>query len=105
MGHGTRRLLKARYAAPAALVGCVGIVGLLGFSPGSAQADPVPSTTLPTLVSTSATATPTPTATPTGQPAPPSVSGELNSAAPPDQSGISYAQLPASFIAPGQALF
>jgi len=98
-GNGTRRLLRGRSAAPAALVGCVGLVGLLGFWPSPAQANPVPTTTLPALTSTSATATPI------GQPAPPSVSGALNYAAPSNQTGIHYATLPATFIAPGQALF
>jgi ubiquinol-cytochrome c reductase cytochrome c subunit len=99
MPYGMRRLLKARFTAPVALVGCVGLVGLLAFSSNAAQADPVPTTTLPTLTSTATTATPI------GQPTTPSVSGALHYAAPSNQTGLFYIQLPAAFIAPGQALF
>jgi ubiquinol-cytochrome c reductase cytochrome c subunit len=94
-----RSLLKVRFAAPAALVGCVGIVGLLAFSPGSAQVGASPTTTLPPLTST------TPKPTPIGTPTVPSVSSVLNYAAPSNQTGIDYVQLPKAFIAPGEALF
>jgi ubiquinol-cytochrome c reductase cytochrome c subunit len=94
-----RRVLRARYAVPAALVGCVGIAGLLGFSPNAAQADVAATTTLPTLTSTATTSTPT---GPTGTP---SASGALQYTAPSNQTGLFYTQLPKAFIAPGQALF
>ncbi len=93
-----RRLFRARYAAPAALVGCVGIVGLLAFSPNAAPAGVAVTTTLPALTTTATTATPA------GQPTQ-SVSGALNYAAPSNQTGLFYAQLPQAFIAPGEALF
>jgi ubiquinol-cytochrome c reductase cytochrome c subunit len=94
-----RRLFRARYAAPAALVGCVGIIGLLAFSPGAGPAVASPTTTAPALTST------TPTTNPVSQPSTPSVSAALKSQAPSNQSGISYVQLPQAFVAPGQALF
>jgi ubiquinol-cytochrome c reductase cytochrome c subunit len=93
-----RRLFRARFAAPAALVGCVGIVGLLAFSPSAAPAGVAVTTTLPALTTTATTATPV------GQPTQ-SVSGALNYAAPSNQTGLFYAQLPEAFIAPGEALF
>jgi ubiquinol-cytochrome c reductase cytochrome c subunit len=93
-----RRLFRARFAAPAALVGCVGFVGLLAFSPNAAPAGVAVTTTLPTLTTTATTATPI--AQPTQ-----SVSGALNYAAPSNQTGLFYAQLPQAFVAPGEALF
>jgi ubiquinol-cytochrome c reductase cytochrome c subunit len=93
-----RSLFRARFAAPAALVGCVGIVGLLAFSPRVTPADAAPTTTLPALTITATTATPV--VQPTQ-----SVSGALNYAAPSNQTGLFYAQLPQAFIAPGEALF
>ncbi len=92
-------MVKARYLVPVALVGFVAIVGLLGFSPNTAQADATSSTTLPTL-----TSSPT-TTTPIGQPVTPSPSGVNNYKAPSNQTGLFYVQLPKAFIAPGQALF
>jgi ubiquinol-cytochrome c reductase cytochrome c subunit len=94
-----RRLLRARFVAPAALVGCVGIVGLLTFSPGAVPAaGGAPTTTLPAL-------TGAPVPTPAGHTGTPSVSSVLRYESPSNQSGIFYVNLPASFVAPGQALF
>ena len=94
-----RSLLKARYAAPAALVGGMGIVGLLAFSPGMAPADASPTTTSPPLTATTATTTPI------GHRATPSVSSVLANRTPSNQTGIYNVELPAALIAPGQALF
>ncbi len=95
-----RRLLQARYVVPAVLAGCVGMVGLLGFSPGAAQAVDGPSTTTPVPQLTSP-----PLPTPIGQPTAPSASSVLTYRSPSNQTGIFYTDLPAAFIAPGQALF
>ncbi len=78
---GLGRLWKARLLAPAALLGCVAMIGLLAFSPGAARA-----------VTTSSTKAP-------------SASAAVHYAAPSNQTGLTYVNLPASFIAPGQALF
>ena len=94
-----RSLLKARYAAPAALVGSMGIVGLLAFSPGMAPADASPTTTSPPLTATTATTTPI------GHRATPSVSSVLANRTPSNQTGIYNVELPAALVAPGQALF
>ncbi len=94
-----RRLLKARYVAPAALVGCVGIAGFFAFAPGPSQAAASPTTTVPVL--TSSTTLPTPVGTPTA----PSATAVLNYGSTPNHGGIFYTELPESFIAPGQALF
>ncbi|MGD0391150.1 MAG: c-type cytochrome [Acidimicrobiales bacterium] len=91
--------LKGRYLAPAALVGCVGIIGLLGFSSGSVQAGASPTTTLPKLTTTAAKPTPI------GTSEKPSVSRLVQNRTESEQSGIAYVNLPNSFIAPGQALF
>ena len=96
-----RRLFKARYAVPAGLVGCVGLLGLFGFSPGPAQAVGTPSTATPVTATTSSSSLPTPI----GQPTAPSVSSALKATSPSNKTGIFYVNLPASFIAPGQALF
>jgi ubiquinol-cytochrome c reductase cytochrome c subunit len=131
----SRRTLKARLAAPAALVGAVAIFGLVAFSSGPAQAD--------TTTTTGATATPygaqagtapgaqsgtapgaqsgtapgaqsgtapgaqsgTVQATPSAVTAVPSPSAAAKAASPANQTGIYYTELPSSFIAPGQALF
>jgi ubiquinol-cytochrome c reductase cytochrome c subunit len=94
-----RALLKARYATPVALVGFVGIVGLLSFSPAPAPADASPTTTLPPLTSTASVATPA------GQRSAASVSSVLASRSPATQVGIIYVPLPEALVAPGQALF
>jgi ubiquinol-cytochrome c reductase cytochrome c subunit len=94
-----RRLLKGRYLAPVALLGCVGFVGLLGFSSGAGQAGAEPTTTLPKLT------TPATTQVPISTSEKPSASAVLKSHSPSNQGGIIYANLPKSFIAPGQALF
>jgi ubiquinol-cytochrome c reductase cytochrome c subunit len=97
-----RRLVraKARYVAPAGLVACVAITGLLAFAPGEARAQPPVSPT-GNLATLSASSPPTTI----GQPSAPSVSSALKYASPSNQSGIDYVDLPSSFIAPGQALF
>jgi ubiquinol-cytochrome c reductase cytochrome c subunit len=103
-------------AAPAALVGCVAIVGLLTFSPGAAQADSTPTTT---LVATPGGAVATPISVPTTtlpkltttattlQPHVTAVTpaGVVKYAAPGNQTGLFYVTLPKAFEAPGQALF
>ncbi len=76
-----RRLWKPRLAAPAALLGCVALVGLLVFSPGAARAVTTPAANAP------------------------SPSAALHFAAPSNQTGLTYVTLPTSFIAPGEALF
>ena len=93
------RSLRGRYLAPAALVGCVGIIGLLGFSSGSVQAGASPTTTSPKLTAPAARPTPI------GTREKPSVSGLIQNQTESEQSGIAYVNLPKSFIAPGQALF
>jgi ubiquinol-cytochrome c reductase cytochrome c subunit len=98
--------MTARLAAPAALVGAVAVFGLVAFSSGPARADTSPTTTAPTTVSTLPGAQPgTVQQTPTAVTAVPSPSAAAKNAAPSNQGGIIYTDLPASFIAPGQALF
>ncbi|HEV3280060.1 MAG TPA: c-type cytochrome [Acidimicrobiales bacterium] len=94
-------LVRTRYLGPGALVGFVGLVGLLAFSPGpgSGSAGAVPTTTLPPLTTTSSIPTPV------GQPTAPSLSEVLQYQAPANQSGIFYVNLPQAFVDPGQALF
>jgi ubiquinol-cytochrome c reductase cytochrome c subunit len=91
---------RARYLLPAGLVASVAITGFLAFAPGEARAQPSisPTTTLPNLTGSSPPTT-------IGQPSAPSISSALKYSAPSNQSGIDYVNLPASFIAPGQALF
>ncbi len=99
------RLLRARYALPASLVGVVALVGLLAFSPGTTSAGAAsgaptaPTTTLPPLQST------TQTTTPIGTPTTPSASSVLHYESGANQSGLFYVSLPKAFVAPGQALF
>ena len=117
-----RRSLGARLAAPVALVGAVAVFGLVVFSSG-AQADTSPSTTTVTVdPTTGAVESPTTTvpatvttapgtqpgsvqATPTAVNAVPSPTAAAKAAAPSNQDGIIYTDLPASFVAPGEALF
>jgi ubiquinol-cytochrome c reductase cytochrome c subunit len=107
MGHRIRSVLVTRFVVPAAVVGCVAVIGLLTFSPGAAQADSgtaatpygYPATTLPKLTTTSTTATPI------GTPTAPSVSGAVAYRAPSNQKGLYYITLPKSFVNPGAALF
>ncbi len=93
------KLLKGRFLAPAVLVGCVGVVGLLGFSSGSDQAAASPTTTLPQLTTTAANPTPI------SAQQKPSITTSIQDKAESEQTGITYVNLPKSFIAPGQALF
>ena len=116
-----RRSLKARLAAPAALVGAVAIFGLVAFSSGPAQADTTTTTTGPTptpygVGSSSGGAATTESTVPGAQPGTvqqtptaisalpsPTAAAKANSSA--NEDGIYYTELPSSFIAPGQALF
>ncbi len=93
-------MMRSRVVAPAALVGAVGIVGVLAFTPAAAPASnpiSVPTTTAPQLTTTATTAAPIAR--------PVSVSGALKSAAPSNQSGLFYVSLPKAFEAPGEAYF
>ena len=95
-------MIRGRYAVPAALFATVGIVALLAFSPSAAQADltvPSTTTTLPSLTS-GATA---PTAI--GTTATPNAAAVAKSLTTDEANGITDANLPKSFITPGQALF
>jgi ubiquinol-cytochrome c reductase cytochrome c subunit len=74
-----RNILKGRYAVPAALLTCVGIFGLIAFTPATAQA------TAPLYSSSS------------------SYPSHLQNPTPSD--GIANVDLPGSLIAPGEALF
>ncbi len=101
-----RRSVTSRLAAPAALVGAVSLIGLVVFSSGQARADTNPTTTVPTTVSTLPGAQPgSVQQTPTAISAVPSASAAAQNNSPTNESGIYYTGLPASFIAPGQALF
>jgi ubiquinol-cytochrome c reductase cytochrome c subunit len=101
-----RSSVTARLAAPAALVGAVALFGLVVFSSGQARADTAPTTTAPVTVSTLPGAQPgTVQETPTAISAVPSPSAAAAYNSPSNRSGIIYTDLPASFIAPGQALF
>jgi ubiquinol-cytochrome c reductase cytochrome c subunit len=99
MHKGMRGLLKARWAAPAALVGCVGIVGLLAFTSGPSPAGASPTTTLAPLTSSA------PTPGVTSKQKPQSASAALRYGSSANQGGIVYVKLPRSFVAPGAALF
>jgi ubiquinol-cytochrome c reductase cytochrome c subunit len=107
MGPRIRHLLRSRATLPLALVGSVGIVGLLAFAPGAAPADvnapatpiSVPTTTLPKLTTTVTTVAPIAHATAV------SPSGAIEYTAPSNQTGLFYVSLPKAFEAPGQALF
>ena len=96
-----RSLLKARYTGargPGRVRGASSACS--AFSPGAAPAGASPTTTLPAAHLDRARPT-----TPIGQPRAPSVSSVLKYAAPSNQTGIFYVDLPKAFIAPGQALF
>ena len=121
MQRPTRSSGTARLAAPAALVAAVAVFGLVAFSSGPAQADTSTTTTGPTptpygVGSSENGAATTESTLPGAQPgtvqqtpaavgALPSASAVAKAAAPSNQDGIIYTDLPASFIAPGQALF
>jgi ubiquinol-cytochrome c reductase cytochrome c subunit len=111
MGPRIRTVLRARVAAPAALVGCVAIVGLLAFAPGAAQADSTPTTqavTPVTALSTPTTTLPKHTTTATTlQPRVTTVTpaGVVKYTSPSNQTGLFYVTLPKAFEAPGEALF
>ena len=101
-----RSSVSARLAAPAALVGAVALFGLVVFSSGQARADTGPTSTAPVTISTLPGAQPgTVQQVPTAISAVPSASAGAQYTSPANQGGIYYTDLPASFIAPGQALF
>jgi ubiquinol-cytochrome c reductase cytochrome c subunit len=110
MNRTPRNSVAAHLVAPAALVGAVALFGLVVFSSGQARADTTSTiTSTTTALGTVATvpgAQPgtvqqTPTAvSPVAAPTAPAASN-----APSNQDGIIYSDLPASFIAPGQALY
>lgn len=97
-------MLKARVLAPAALVGAVGVTGLLAFTPTAAQAGSS-TTTSPYGASTSTPATTVPTATALSARKAGSGSGALASESAANQKGLFYVTLPKAFVAPGAALF
>jgi ubiquinol-cytochrome c reductase cytochrome c subunit len=112
------KLLRKRYAVPAALVGVVAIVGLMAFAPGAAQADSTTPTTnaatpigaSPTPISAPTTTLPdlhttTSTTTPIGTRSGPSGASAAAYGSKSNQSGLFYVTLPKAFVAPGQALF
>jgi len=106
MVRSLRSSASARLAAPAALVGAVALFGLVVFSSGQARADTSPTSAAPATVSTVPGAQPgTVQQLPAAISAVPSASAGAQYASPSNQSGIYYTDLPASFIAPGQALF
>jgi ubiquinol-cytochrome c reductase cytochrome c subunit len=83
-------------------VGAVAIFGLVAFSSAPAQATGTGATT----VAPTGTAQPgSVQQTPTAVTAVPSPTAAAAAASPSNRSGIYYTNLPASFIAPGQALF
>jgi len=101
-----RNDVTARLGAPAALVGVVVLFGLVVFSTGQARADTAPSTTAPATISTVPGAQPgTVQQVPTAINAIPSPTAAAAASSSSNRSGIIYTDLPASFIAPGQALF
>jgi ubiquinol-cytochrome c reductase cytochrome c subunit len=120
MTESPRRSVKARLAAPVALVGAVAVFGLVAFSSGPASADTTTTTgatPTPYGVGSSANGAATTESTlPGAQPgtvqqtpaaisALPSPTAAAKAAAPANVTGIYYTELPSSFIAPGQALF
>ncbi len=117
MSPTSRRTLKARLAAPAALVGAVVIFGLMAFSSGPAQADTTTTTSpVPTPYGAGEGAATTGSTVPGAQPgsvqatpaavgAVPSAEAAAKAASSATESGIKYRVLPARYIAPGQALF
>jgi len=106
MRRSLRSPVPARLAAPAALVGGVALFGLVVFSSGQARADTSPTTTAPVTISTLPGAQPgSVQQVPTAISAVPSPTAAAHYASPYNQSGIYYTELPASFIAPGEALF
>ena len=113
MATGMRRAVKARYLAPAALVGAVAIIGLLTFGPEAAQADTTTTLATPTPISATPISAPTTTlpakstsaTVPGNERSIPSVAGALKYNAPSNQTGLFYVTLPKAFVAPGQALF
>ena len=107
MSPTSRRSLKARLAAPLALVGAVTIFGLMAFSSGPAQAD---TTTTTTAASTTGSTVPgaqpgSVQATPSAVGAVPSPEAAAKAGKSASETGVRFYHPPASFIPPGQALF
>ena len=101
-----RNAVTARMAAPAALVGVVVLFGLVVFSAGQARAETASTTTAPATISTVPGAQPgTVQQVPTAINAVPSPTAAAAASSSSSQTGIVYTDLPASFIAPGQALY
>lgn len=115
-----RRSVRSRLAAPVALVGAVAIFGLVAFSSGPASADTTTTGSTPTPYGAGSSgnggADTTGGTVPGAQPgtvqqtpaavsAVPSVTAAGAANSPANTTGIYYTDLPASFIAPGQALF
>jgi len=104
-------------AGPAALVGAVALVGLVVFSSAQAGAGPASTTAAVPVAAVpvsggAATVSTLPGAqpgsvvqTPTAVSAVPSPEAVAAAAAPSNHDGIVYTDLPASFVAPGQALY
>ena len=106
MNRTLRNSVSARLAAPAALVGAVALFGLVVFSSGQARADTTPTPAAPVTVSTVPGAQPgTVQQVPTAIGALPSPTAAAAASASSNRDGIIYTDLPASFVAPGQALF
>jgi quinol---cytochrome-c reductase cytochrome c subunit len=95
-----RRLLSARVAAPAALVGSVAIAGLVAFSPGPAAAQSTTPTSYQPVVTS-----PPPTLPPAVRAKSTTSRLVLSGSTATPGSGLSYVALPRSFVAPGEALF
>ena len=93
-------MLRSRWGAPAALVGVVGVIGLVAFSPAQAEAGSV----TPISAGTTSAATTTSTTTPVGTRSGPGVKHVVEDASE-DGGGLFYINLPKAFIAPGEALF
>ena len=106
MNRTVRNAVTARMGAPAALVGVVALVGLVVFSSSQARADTASTTPSPATVSTVPGAQPgTVQQVPTAISALPSPTAAASAISSSNQNGIVYSDLPASFIAPGQALY
>ncbi len=100
MGRRIRRLCRARFVAPAALLAAVGVFGLVAFSPNAARAANSPSLYAPGSNADIPSNYPTLGAYLSAN-APGTTQGINVPGAPP----VTPIPLPASFIAPGEALF
>jgi ubiquinol-cytochrome c reductase cytochrome c subunit len=101
-----RNAVTTRMAAPAALVGAVALFGLVVFSSGQARADTATTSTAPVTISTAPGTQPgSVQQVPTAISAVASPSAAAASRPSSNQDGIIYSDLPASFVAPGEALY